>query len=34
MKKEPFVTKAQLDEIIKLIRHRFIYMTKKESVKI
>ena len=31
MKKEPFVTKAQLDE---LIRHRFIYMTKKESVRI
>ena len=34
MKKEPFVTKAQLDEIIKTYPTPFIYMMKKESVKI
>ena len=33
MAKVPFVTKEQLDEIVKNIQHHFIYMMKKESVK-
>ena len=34
MAKVPFVTKEQLDEIVKkIIQHHFIYMMKKESVK-
>ena len=30
MNKTPFVTKEQLDEIMKPIRHRFIFMMKRE----
>ncbi len=33
MKKEPFVTKEQFDEIVKNIRLRFIFMMKKESAR-
>lgn len=33
MAKVPFVTKEQLDEIVKNIQHHFIYMMKKEFVK-
>lgn len=31
MEKKTFVTKEQLDEIVKRIRHHFICMMKKES---
>lgn len=33
MEKKPFVTKEQLDEIVKNTRHHFIYMMKRESVR-
>ncbi len=33
MKKEAFVTKEQIEEIVKRIRHHFIFMMKKESAR-
>ena len=33
MEKKPFVTKSQVEEIVKHTRHRFIYMMKKAFVR-